>query len=89
MESSEAVQDYVKQIYVLRSADQKATTSAVAEKMGVSAASATAMFKRLNELGLAEHQPYHGVELTPAGERVAVDSGNQPHQRSGCLPDSN
>src|SRR5690242_171032 len=41
--------------------------------MGVSAASATAMFKRLNELGLAEHQPYHGVELTPAGERVAVE----------------
>jgi DtxR family Mn-dependent transcriptional regulator len=73
VESSEAVQDYVKQIYTLRAADQRATTSAVAERMGVSAASATAMFKRLNELGLAEHQPYRGVELTPAGERVAVE----------------
>jgi DtxR family Mn-dependent transcriptional regulator len=30
------------------------------------------MVKRLDELGLAEHTPYHGVRLTAAGRRVAL-----------------
>ena len=41
--------------------------------MGVSAASATAMVKKLAELGLVEHRRYHGAPLTPAGERIAVE----------------
>ena len=48
---SEAVQDYLKQIYLLEVAGERATTSAVADRLGVSAASATAMFKKLAELG--------------------------------------
>ena len=70
---SEAVQDYVKQIYLLQAAQGRATTSALAERMDVSPASATAMIKKLAELGLAEHEPYRGAVLTPAGERVAVE----------------
>ncbi len=31
------------------------------------------MLKTLSELGLAEYTPYHGVELTPAGEKVALE----------------
>ena len=31
------------------------------------------MLKRMAELGLVEHRPYHGVELTEAGERVALE----------------
>ena len=31
------------------------------------------MVKRLAELGLAEHEPYHGDALTKAGERVALE----------------
>ena len=42
----------------------------MAERMSISAASATAMIKRLAELGLVEHAPYHGASLTPEGERV-------------------
>jgi len=70
---TEATQDYLKQIYMLQSSEGRATTSAIAERMGVSAASATAMIKRLAELGLVEHAPYHGASLTPEGERVAVE----------------
>jgi DtxR family Mn-dependent transcriptional regulator len=70
---SEAVQDYLKQIYLLQSAQGRATTSAIAERMEVSPASATAMVKKLSELGLAEHERYRGAVLTPAGERAAVE----------------
>ncbi len=31
------------------------------------------MVKKLAALGLVEHAPYRGVELTPDGERVAVE----------------
>src|SRR6478736_2929031 len=71
---SEAVQDYVKQIHMLQArSDKPATTNEIAEKMGVSAAAATAMVKKLAELGLVEHRPYHGAQLTDAGNRVAVE----------------
>src|SRR6185369_3333914 len=32
-----------------------------------------AMLKRMAEMGLVEHEPYHGVTLTAAGERVALE----------------
>jgi DtxR family transcriptional regulator, Mn-dependent transcriptional regulator len=70
---SEAVQDYVKQIYLLQTRSGKATTSEIADRMGVSAASATAMVKKLDQLGLVDHQRYHGAQLTAAGERIAVE----------------
>ena len=35
--------------------------------------SVTAMLKRLDELGLVRYEPYHGVTLTAAGERVALE----------------
>jgi DtxR family Mn-dependent transcriptional regulator len=70
---TDAMQDYVKEIYKLRLEGKRATTSAIAESMGVRPPSVTAMLKRLSALGLAEHAPYRGVELTPAGERVALE----------------
>jgi DtxR family Mn-dependent transcriptional regulator len=70
---TDAMQDYVKEIYKLRLEGRPATTSAIAERMGVRPPSVTAMVKRLSALGLAEHAPYRGVELTPAGERVALE----------------
>ena len=70
---TDAMQDYLKEIYKLRLEGKRATTSAIAERMGVRPPSVTAMLKRLSALGLAEHAPYRGVELTPAGERVALE----------------
>jgi DtxR family transcriptional regulator, Mn-dependent transcriptional regulator len=70
---SDAIQDYVREIYKLESATGRATTSQVAERLGVAAPSATAMVKRLAVLGLAEHEPYRGVWLTEAGTRIALE----------------
>src|SRR4029079_19799190 len=70
---SDAVQDYMKQIYLLERRDGKATTSALADAMGVSAASATSMVKKLAGLGYVEHSKYRGVTLTPEGEKVALE----------------
>ena len=68
-----AVQDYLKGIYALESAGERVTTSALAGRMGVSAPSATAMAKRLAELGLVERAPYRGVALTDDGRRGALE----------------
>src|SRR5918912_2042007 len=70
---SEAIQDYLKEIYKLEAAGERATTSAIARRMDVAPSSVTAMVKKLAALGLADHEPYRGVALTPAGERVALE----------------
>ena len=69
---SEAAQDYLKAIWKLGRGG-RATTSAIADELAVSPASATGMLKRLASLGLIEHERYHGASLTPAGERVALE----------------
>ncbi len=68
-----AVQDYLKGIYALESAGERVTTSALAGRMGVSAPSATAMAKRLADLGLVERAPYRGVALTDEGRKGALE----------------
>jgi len=70
---SEAIQDYLKGIYKLQQAGGHTTVTALARDQGVSAASASAMIKKLAVLGLLEHEPYRGARLTPAGERVALE----------------
>jgi DtxR family transcriptional regulator, Mn-dependent transcriptional regulator len=71
---SPAVQDYAKAIYALeRQASDAVSTNALADRLGVTAASASGMVKRLGELGLVEHQPYRGVSLTDDGRRVALE----------------
>jgi DtxR family Mn-dependent transcriptional regulator len=69
-----AIGNYAKAIYALqRKLEGPVNTNALAERIGVTPASASAMVKRLTERGLAAHLPYKGVELTDAGERVALE----------------
>ena len=71
---SSAVEDYTKAIYALEVREEgPVSTNALADRLGVTAASASGMVKRLGELGLVAHQPYHGVSLTDAGRRVALE----------------
>jgi DtxR family Mn-dependent transcriptional regulator len=71
---SSAIEDYAKAIYALeRRAGEAVSTNALAERLGVTPASASGMVKRLGEMGLVEHQPYHGVSLTEDGRRVALE----------------
>src|SRR3954447_3303602 len=71
---SSAVEDYAKAIYALEQREHAAvSTNALADRMGVTAASASAMVKRLDGLGLVSHVPYRGVKLTDAGSKVALE----------------
>ena len=71
---SSAIEDYAKAIYALEQrAGEAVTTNALAERLGVTPGSASGMVKRLAELGLAEHEPYRGVQLTDDGRRVALE----------------
>ena len=71
---SSAIEDYAKAIYALElRAGDAVTTNALAERLGVTPGSASGMVKRLAELGLVEHEPYRGVQLTEDGRRVALE----------------
>jgi DtxR family transcriptional regulator, Mn-dependent transcriptional regulator len=72
--NTEAVEDYAKTIYALARRDAGPVgTSELAADLGVSPGTVTAMLKRMAESGLVEYEPYHGVALTEAGERVALE----------------
>ena len=70
---TQAVEDYLKSICELQQRDGKASTTALAEQLGVSPASVTGMVKKLAEMKLVGHEPYQGVALTKAGLRVALE----------------
>lgn len=71
---SAAVQDYAKAIYSLeRRADGAVSTNAISERLGVTPASVSSMIKKLVDVGLVTHTPYHGVALTRDGLRVALE----------------
>jgi len=71
---SRAIEDYLKAIYVLEHEEgARVSTSAVAERLSVSAPAATTMLKKLAAQGLVRHERYRGVELTAEGRRAAVE----------------
>jgi DtxR family transcriptional regulator, Mn-dependent transcriptional regulator len=70
---SDAIHHYLREIYKLAQVRSPVTITALAGARGVAPASASAMVKKLAALGLAEHEPYRGCTLTPAGERVALE----------------
>jgi DtxR family Mn-dependent transcriptional regulator len=73
-EFSAAVEDYAKAIYALQTReDAPVSTTALAERLGVTPASASGMVRKLDELGLVTHQPYKGVELTARGSQLALE----------------
>ena len=70
---TEAIEHYLREIYKLGAGGEPVSVSALARAQEVSAASASAMVKKLAALDLAEHAPYGGITLTPAGEQVALE----------------
>jgi DtxR family Mn-dependent transcriptional regulator len=67
IEHSEAVEDYLKVLYLMAGEGELATTSRVAVRLGVSAPSVSAMVQRLVSAGLIEHTGKRQVRLTPHG----------------------
>ncbi len=69
-----AVEDYAKAIFSLESrSDDPVSTNALAERLGITPGSVSAMLKKLDELGLITHLPYRGVRLTEDGRRIALE----------------
>ena len=71
---SKSIQDYLKLIYELTENGEFASTSALAERLGISAPSVTGMLQKLCGLEppLVVYQKYQGVKLTDAGRRAAL-----------------
>src|SRR3954453_2042621 len=72
---SSTVENYLKAIHQGQSSlapDQRLVPMGqVATALGVTPATATTMIKALAESGLAEYEPYSGVRLSAAGEKLA------------------
>lgn len=68
-----AVEDYLKVIYELEVRDGRAQTNALAGRLGVTPASASAMVKRLAGMRLVSYSRYRGARLTGKGRRVALE----------------
>ena len=68
------VENYVKTIFQICFAQsgRAAGTGQVAAALNVSPGSVTSMLKTLSESGLATYTPYEGVQLTPAGNALAL-----------------
>jgi DtxR family transcriptional regulator, Mn-dependent transcriptional regulator len=74
--NTESVDDYLKAIFELSGPEEKRVTSnAVAERLGIRAASVTGMLQKLaaNRPSLVKYEKHHGVLLTRAGKRRALE----------------
>jgi DtxR family Mn-dependent transcriptional regulator len=65
-------EDYLSDLYRLSGGQEPVRTGDIAQRLGVSPASASAMFKRLSRDGLVHYREYEGASLTPLGERAAL-----------------
>ena len=71
--ASPSVEDYIKAIYKARLETGVVSTQDLAARVQVSAAAVSKMLKRLTQLRLADHTPYHGVRLSETGEKMALE----------------
>ncbi len=76
MLASSTVENYLKAIYAgvaaLEPGQRLLPMGQLAAAVGVTSGSATTMVKALAESGLVEYEPYAGVALTPAGQKLAA-----------------
>jgi DtxR family Mn-dependent transcriptional regulator len=71
---SDAMEDYLKAIYRIQSnRGPPVSTSAIADEVGKTAPTVTSMVEKLEDRELVDREKYKGVELTPEGERVALE----------------
>src|SRR6059058_2182402 len=75
MQISPAVEDYTKAIYALQERGDgcAVTTNALAERLGVTPASASEMVKKHAGKGLVSHVRYRGGQLTAKGSAIALE----------------
>ena len=71
--TSESQEDYLKALYGLGAGADSVPTSAVAQELGVSAASVSEMLGKLAERKLITHDHYRGARLTSSGSEIALE----------------
>ncbi|WP_420628069.1 metal-dependent transcriptional regulator [Candidatus Leptofilum sp.] len=69
----QAIEDYLKTIYMLAQDESPVSTSRIADARDVKPASATSMIKRLAKLKMVNYEKHYGVTLTPSGEKLALE----------------
>lgn len=69
----QAIEDYLKTIYMLAEVESPVSTSRIAEARNVKPASVTSMLRRLAGLKMVHYEKHRGVSLTAAGEKVALE----------------
>lgn len=74
MSTSLAMQRYAAEIYRLQQDHEQVPLSLLSSHIESSAQAISTMVKRLNKGGYLVHEPYRGVRLTPAGEKIAMPS---------------
>jgi DtxR family Mn-dependent transcriptional regulator len=74
MTFSRSIEDYIKAIYELQGAEARVSSTALAERLGVTPASVTGMIKRISQErpDVVDYAPHHGVLLTTEGEAIAL-----------------
>ncbi len=75
---SEAVEDFVKAVYMLQQEHELVPTTLLAQTLDITPPSVTDMAKKLSDIGrmhepLLVVKPYRGVRLTPLGEQIALE----------------
>ena len=66
-------QDYLKVIWTIQEwSREKVSTKMLAERIGVSASTASESIRKLADQGLVDHEKYGAVTLTDAGRRAAL-----------------
>jgi DtxR family Mn-dependent transcriptional regulator len=69
----QAIEDYLKTIYMLESEESPVSTSRIAAAREVKPGSATSMIQRLHKLNLVNYLKHYGVSLTDAGREIALE----------------
>jgi DtxR family transcriptional regulator, Mn-dependent transcriptional regulator len=72
MTVSHAMQRYAAEIYRLQQDHEQVSLSLLSSQVEASAQAISTMVKRLQKLDYLQHEPYHGVRLTTAGEKIAM-----------------
>ena len=69
---SDTMRDYLGEIYRLGQGEAWVSTTILADRLNVSGPATVRMVRRLHQIGLVEHLPYKGIQLTEHGKRVAL-----------------
>lgn len=70
---TESIEDFLKVVYMLQKQSERVRTSEIAEALNITAPSANDFINRCQEAHLVDYVSHHGVRLTEAGERIALE----------------